>query len=138
MEEMIALSIDLHLFMIGLTVLLALYNIFASFTLKDEVAYINRMKYLHLQYMVLVSTVVFTGITVMAVNHFVYHFTWVLMIVAVSVIYFTSIKKHIHRKHAHTDSESSMARFRSFVKKKYIADIGIIAIVTLISFALRS
>ena len=134
MEGMIKMSINLHLFIIGATILLALYNIYASYNLKDETIYINRMKYIQPQYLVLVSAVMFTGITVMAVNHFVLKPSLILMIIAVLVIYFTSTKLHMIRKDAHTHDIQEMNYLRGFVKKKYMTDIALIVFVASVSF----
>ena len=133
MEQMITMSINLHLFIIGATMLLALYNIYASYNLKDETIYINRMKYIQPQYLSLVTAVMFTGITVMAVNHFVIKPSLILMIIAVLVIYFTSTKLHMIRKHAHTNDIQEMNYLRGFVKKKYIGDIVLMVLVGVVS-----
>lgn len=137
MEQMITMSINLHLFIIGITILLAIYNIYASSSIKDEVVYINRMKYIQPQYLSLVTAIVFTGITVMAVNHFVLKPSLILMIIAVLVIYFTSIKKHMIRKYANTNDPDAMSYLRGFVKKKYIGDVVLIVLVGGVSFMLR-
>ena len=134
MEQMITMSINLHLFIIVSTILLALYNIYASYNLKDEVKYINRMKYIQPQYLSLVTAVMFTGIIVMAVNHFVIKPSLILMIIAVLIIYFTSTKLHMIRKHVHTHDIQEMNYLRGFVTKKYMVDIALIVIVAGVSF----
>ncbi len=134
MEQMITMSINLHLFIISITILLAFYNIYASNKLENETIYINRMKYIQPQYLSLVTAIVFTGITVMAVNHFVLKSSLVLMIIAVLWIYFTSTKMHMIRKFANTTDKESMNYFRSYVKKKYIVDIVLMFLVGGISF----
>jgi hypothetical protein len=137
MEQMITMSINLHLFMIGATILLAIYNIYATIKLEDETLYINRMKYIQPQYLSLVTAVVFTGITVMAVNHFVLKPSLILMIIAVLWIYFTSTKMHMIRKFTNTTDSDSMDYFRSYVKKKYIGDIILIGLVVIVSFMIK-
>ncbi len=137
MEQMITMSINLHLFIIGATILLALYNIYASYSLKDEVKYINRMKYMQPQYLALVTTIAFTGIIVMAVNHFVIKPSLILMIIAILIIYFTSIKKHMIRKYANTNNPENMLYLRGFIKKKYVGDILLIILVGSASFMMR-
>ncbi|HIP59124.1 MAG TPA: hypothetical protein EYH01_01690 [Campylobacterales bacterium] len=134
MGQMITMSINLHLFIIGATILLALYNVYASYSLKDETKYINRMKYIQPQYLSLVTAVMFTGITVMAVNHFVIKPSLILMIIAVLIIYFTSTKMHMIRKNAHTNDMAEMNYFRGFVKKKYLGDVALIVLVGVVSF----
>jgi len=137
MEQMITMSINLHLFIIAATILLAFYNIYASNKLENETVYINRIKYIQPQYLSLVTAIVFTGITVMAVNHFVLKPSLILMIVAVLWIYFTSIKLHMIRKFANTEDKESMDYFRSYVKKKYMVDIVLMLVVGGISFLIR-
>ena len=136
MEQMISMSINLHLFMIGATILLALYNIYASYNLKDETIYINRMKYIQPQYLSLVTAIMFTGITVMAVNHFVLKPSLVLMVIAILIIYFTSTKLHMIRKYANTNDTDSMDYLRGYIKKKYMGDIALMIFVVGIAFML--
>ena len=134
MEQMITMSINLHLFIIGATILLALYNIYVSYNLKDETIYINRMKYIQPQYLSLVTAIMFTGITVMAVNHFVIKPSLIFMIIAILIIYFTSVKKHLIRKFANTNDPDAMSYLRGFVKKKYIGDVVLMVLVGVVSF----
>jgi Na+-translocating ferredoxin:NAD+ oxidoreductase RnfG subunit len=134
MEQMITMSINLHLFIIGATILLALYTIFASNSIKSENIYINRIKYIQPQYLSLVTAIAFTGITVMAVNHFVLKTSLILMVIAVLIVYFTSTKLHMIRKHANTKDIQEMNYLRGFVKKKYIGDVVLIVLVGIVSF----
>ena len=134
MEQMITMSINHHLFIIGATILLALYTIYNSVALKNELTYINRIKYIQPQYLSLVTAIAFTGITVMAVNHFIIKPSLILMVIAVAIIYFTSTKLHMIRKHANTNDIPQMNYLRGFVKKKYIGDIVLIVLVGVVSF----
>jgi Ca2+/Na+ antiporter len=133
MNEMLTMAINLHLFIITMTIVLALYIIYASKSLVDNTKYINRMKYLQPQYMMLVSSIVFTGIAVMAVEHFQFRPTLILMILAALYIYFTSIKKHMLRKQTNTDNMEDMKFLRSYIKSKYIKDITAIVVVAMVS-----
>jgi len=123
--------------MIGATILLALYTIFASNSIKGEIAYINRIKYIQPQYLSLVTAIAFTGITVMAVNHFVLKASLIFMVIAVLIIYFTSIKLHMIRKHANTNDIQEMNYLRGFVKKKYIGDVILMIVVGVIGFLIE-
>ena len=122
--------------MIGATILLALYTIFVSNKIKDETTYINRIKYTNPQYLSVVSAIAFTGIIVMAVNHFVLKPSLVLMVITVLFIYFTSIKLHMRRKHTNTNDKEEVSNLRKSVKKKYIWDIVLILLVGTVSFML--
>ncbi len=137
MNEMITMSINLHLFIIVAAILLALYNIYASYKLEDETIYINRMKYIQPQYLMIISAIIFTGVTVMAVSYFNLRISLVIMIIAVLWMLYTSIKKHIIRKDTNTNDKESMQNFREFVKKKYTIDIALMLVVGVVSFALR-
>ena len=137
MNEMITMSINLHLFIIAATILLALYNIYASNKLENEVTYINRMKYIQPQYLMLTSAIIFTGVTVMAANHFNLRISLVIMTAAVLWMLYTSVKKHMIRKNSNTNDKESMQTFRAYVKKKYTIDIVLMLVVGAVSFALR-
>jgi len=136
MEQMITMSINLHLLMIGATILLALYTIFVSNKIKDETAYINRIKYTQPQYLSLVSAVAFTGIIVMAVNHFTLKPSLILMVITVLIVFFTSIKLHMQRKQVNTTDISQISDLKKAVKKKYIVDVVLIVLVGAVSFML--
>ncbi len=137
MNEMITMSINLHLFIIAATILLALYNIYASNKIENEAIYINRMKYIQPQYLMITSAIVFTGAVVMAVNHFNLRISLVIMIIAVLWMFYTSIKKHTLRQNSNTNDKESMQVFRRYVKKKYTIDIVLMLVVGAVSFALR-
>ncbi len=134
---MITMSINLHLFIIAATILLALYNIYASNKIENEAIYINRMKYIQPQYLMITSAIVFTGAVVMAVNHFNLRISLVIMIIAVLWMFYTSIKKHTLRQNSNTNDKESMQAFRRYVKKKYTIDIVLMLVVGAVSFALR-
>lgn len=133
MAEMLSMAINLHLFMIGSTILLAMYMIYASKRIDDNILYINRIKYLQPQYLILVASIIFTGVTVMAVEHFDFRPTLVLMIIAVLIIYYSSIKKHMLRKQTDTNNLEDMKFLRNHVSKKYIIDIFLMLMVGIIS-----
>jgi len=137
MEQMISMSINLHLFMIGATILLALYTVFVSNKIKDETTYINRIKYTLPQYLSLVAAIAFTGITVMAVNHFVFKLSLILMIFTVLFIFFTSTKLHFIRKNTKTDDDNQMIQLRKSVKKKYLLDVLLAVVVGIVSFMVK-
>ncbi len=137
MNEMITMSINLHLLIIVAAILLALYNIYASYKIENEITYINRMKYIQPQYLMIISAIVFTGVTVMAASYFNLRISLVIMIIAISWMFYTSIKKHIIRKDTNTNDKESMQQFREFVKKKYTIDITLMLVVSMASFALR-
>jgi hypothetical protein len=133
MNEMLSMAISLHIFIISMTILVALYMIYASKKLKDSIKYINRIKYLQPQYLMLVSSIVFTGIAVMAVEHFDFRPSLILMIIAVLFIYFTSIKIHMLRKQTNSDLDADMQFLREYVTSKYLKDIALIVVVAIIS-----
>ncbi len=133
MAEMLSMAINLHLFIIGSTILFAVYMIYASKRIDDNISYINRIKYLQPQYLMLVTSIAFTGIAVMAVEHFDFRPTLVLMIIAVLIIYYSSIKKHMLRKQTDTDNLEDMKFLRNHVSKKYIIDIFLMLMVGIIS-----
>ncbi len=137
MNEMITMSINLHLFIIVATILLALYSIYTSNKIENETTYINKMKYIQPQYLMITSAIVFTGAVVMAVNHFNLQISLVIMIIAVLWMFYTSIKKHLIRQNSDTNDKESMRTFRAYVKKKYTIDIVLMLLVGAVSFALR-
>lgn len=136
MNEMISLSINIHLFLIAVTIFAALYAIYSTKSVDNPVQFVNRMKFFQPQYLVILTALGFTGITVMAVNMFVIKLNLIVMIIALVALYATSIKKHAARKAVNTNDAESVQYFRKYVSKKYMIDIAVLVAASILSFAL--
>jgi hypothetical protein len=133
MQEMITTSINIHLTLIFITILTAIYGIYTVKKVKDSTKLINKIKYLQTQYILTVSALFFTGITVMAVNHFSIKPNLIIMIIAIIYILYSSIKLHMIRKNTNTNKSPQMEYFKEYVNKKYTTDVIIIIATALIS-----
>ncbi len=123
MQETILLSISLHIFVISITLILALYLLFNAFFEKDFIKFYNRQKFLYTQFNILIGAIFFTGIIVMAMNQFNFRPAVWIMIIAFLIMVFMTIKLKFARYHLKKNDLNSYNNFRNFVKKKYLLDI---------------
>ncbi len=122
MEQMITMAIQLHIGFIILSLLLASYVYFVAGKFED-VKYAQNYEKTYAWYLMAISIVGFTGIVVMAVELFAFHWSVVWMIVIFIIMILTSVKVHQLFKKTHRFDEESILAFSQFAKKKYLSDI---------------
>lgn len=126
MEELLITAIKFHIyFLIGM-VIAALINLYFIFTSKE---FSKKVKKVNPAYYGLFASVAFTGVIILAVYHLHMTHTVYMMIVAWLVIFVMSMK--LFKKYKY----GTPAEYREFAKKKYILDIALISIVTIIVYA---
>ncbi len=122
MEEMITMAIQLHVGFIILALLLASYIYFVVGKF-DSVKYAQKYEKTYSWYLMSLSIIGFTGLVVMAVEKFAFHWSFVWMIFIFFIMIFTSIKVHKLFKNTNRFDKDSIILFSSFAKKKYLFDI---------------
>lgn len=132
MEEMVTLSIRLHLIFVILLVLLLGINLY---WLKSDRTFLNLSKRLELlapQYYIVLSAIFFTGLIVMAVRQF--SFSWAVweMIAVWIVLIIFGIRGHKAYKKVKR-SELSSNEYKALAIRKYTVVLALIAF-TLILF----
>jgi hypothetical protein len=129
MDEMITLSTQLHLFFVGLLFLLIGAN---SYLLKKESSFVRLSKRLELlapQYFIVLFTIFFTGLIVMAVHQFA--FSWAVweMIVAWVLVLVLGIRRHRAYKQLKR-FECTPEQYKTFAFRHYVSE-GVIVLVSL-------
>ena len=132
MEEMVTLSMQLHLIFVFLFVVLLGINLYL---LKSDKTFFNLSKRLELlapQYYIVLAAIFFTGLIVMAVRQF--SFSWAVweMIAVWIVLIAFGIRGHKAYKKVKR-SELSSAEYKAFALRKYSIDLALVAL-TLILF----
>jgi len=134
MNEMISMSIGIHIFFAFLTLLLAMVNLFVVKSYNEYIAMTKKFELFSPMYYLSLSVVVFTGSVVLAVfkfhaNHAVY-----LMIFTSLVVIVGAFKTHKLFKKTRIKDTNSQEVFKKFAIKKYILDILLIAITIALAF----
>ncbi len=126
-QEMILLSVDLHLLFVILLILVKIRVLFLL-NKRDKSGYFAKKYEAWALYdRALLSTLFFSGITVMAVRHFsVAWQVWLMVVVSTLMIYLT-IQEFIRYKY---DKDLT---FINFAKKKYIIEIVAILLICIVS-----
>lgn len=128
MEEMISLSLQLHLVFIGAFIVLLGANIYL---LRSDKTFFNLSKRLELlapQYYIVLSAIFFTGLIVMAVRQFSFSWTVWLMIGAWVFLIAFGIRGHKIYKKA-KQANITPSEYTTFALRKYWIDALLVAVV---------
>ena len=122
MEEMITMAIQLHIGFIILALLLASYIYFVVGKF-DNLKYAQKYEKTYSWYLMSLSVIGFTGLVVMAVEKFAFHWSFIWMIFIFFIMIFTSVKVYKLFKNTDRFDKDSITLFSTFAKKKYLLDI---------------
>lgn len=136
MEEMVTLSIRLHLIFVVLLVLLLGINLYL---LKSDKTFFNLSKRLELlapQYYIVLSAIFFTGLIVMAVRQF--SFSWIVweMVVVWIVLIAFGIRAHKAYKKVKR-SELSSDTYKALAIRKYTVDLVLIVLTFILFYGVH-
>jgi nitrate reductase gamma subunit len=122
MEEMITMAIQLHIGFIILALLLASYIYFVVGKF-DNLKYAQKYEKTYSWYLMSLSVIGFTGLVVMAVEKFAFHWSFIWMIFIFFIMIVTSVKVYKLFKNTDRFDKDSITLFSTFAKKKYLLDI---------------
>ncbi len=133
--ELIEMATDLHLIFVLTTIFVAVVSFFFIFSDKDFRAFSKWVESIALQYYFMLGSLFFTGLILWTTESFVLHWKIFMMVGAMVVILFTSIRLHrIYKKTRLNDIPSQLA-FKSYAKRKYLADIALLVGTAAIAYA---
>jgi len=135
MTDMIKMAIEIHLFSIFLILAIILWALFVLKSDKKFEVLSKKYEAVSLYYRAVLGALFFTGLVVMAVAKFDVSMMVYVMVLVTLIMIATTIKENVVYKSAHIKDLSSQKRFKSFAKKKYIADFIMIAVTGGISYA---
>jgi len=125
MQEMIHLSIQLHLIFIFLLIALIGVNIYL---LKKEMPFgylSKRLELLAPQYYIALSAIFFTGLLVMAVRHF--SVSWSVWVMSVAWIFLLVFGIRGHKMYKKVKRfEVQPQSYKAFILRNYSIDMGVI------------
>lgn len=136
MEELVALSVQLHLIFIGLLLGLIVANMYL---LKRDQTFFKlsrRLELLAPQYYIVLSAIFFTGIIVMAIKQFAFSFAVWEMIVVWVLLVGLGIRGHkVYKKVEPT--ETSQNAYKKVALKKYTLDAVLIIVVFILAYGVH-
>jgi hypothetical protein len=135
MNDLISMSITLHIIFIVLALLLALLSLVFINQDREFRGFSNRVESVALQYYFMLAALFFTGLVVFGATGLVVTWQVVMMVGALGWIIFTSAKLHqVFKRTREVDIESQKL-FKMYARKKYMTDIALIIIVAVIMYA---
>ena len=134
MNELVSMSVEIHLFFVFLTLVLAVINLFVVKSCSDYIKMTKKFELFSPLYYLSLSVVIFTGSVVLAVfkfhaNHAVY-----LMIFTSLIVIIGAFKAYKLFKKTRVRDINSQEIFRKFAVKKYLLDIALILVTTILTF----
>jgi len=135
MQELIEMSLKLHVAFIAGAFLLAVLSYFFIDQDKDFRGFSKRVETLSLQYYFMLAALFFTGLVVFGATGL--EITWqvLMMIAALGWIVYSSVKLHRLFKRTREVDIESQKRFKIYAKRKYLTDIGLILAVSAVMYA---
>jgi len=130
-EITILWSINLHIFIFSLVVVMALMMLFFAFKTKSFNSFFDKYRFWFPQYNIMVTALAFTGVAVMGMRKFDFGWNVWFMILIWLVIVGMSIKSKIETRKITNNPKTHLA-FRKFSKKKYSLDIILLMLTYLI------
>lgn len=134
MQDMIEMSIMLHVVFIYAMVFLGCINLYFILRGDGFVNFTKKIKFVSPQYYMMLSAIFFTGLIVLGVSRFDMTWSIVLMIIAWLLIFILSIKSFKIYKRTHIKNIDSQNAYKKFAIKKYSIDIFLLVIVSIISY----
>jgi len=136
MNEMISMSVDIHIFFVFLMLVLAVMNIFVVKSYNDYVKMTKKIEFFSPLYYLSLSVVIFTGSVVLAVYKFRTNLAVFFMIFVSLIIIVSAVKNHKLFKKTRMRDIKSQEVFKSFATKKYLLDIVLMSIAIVLAFVL--
>ncbi len=115
-------SIDLHIFIFWLTIILGLVLITFTFTVKNFTSFYNKHQLWFPQYNILIASIAFTGIIVMAMENFMFG-VWVWLMIFIWLILLAMAIKLKLEIYKITNEIATQERFRKIARFKYSLDM---------------
>lgn len=137
MDELVKLSIKLHVIFIYAMILLACINLALIALNKDFLTFTKKVRFFAPQYYMLLAAIFFTGLLVFAVTRFYLSLSVFLMIMSWLIIFVLSLKSHKVYKRTHPKDEEATKAYKKLVLRKYTLDMVLLAGVTLITYWLN-
>ncbi len=136
MDELVSLSIQIHIFFLFLTLLFAIVSFFVVKSSKEYINMTKKFEFFTPLYYLNLSIVIFTGFVILAVFKFHTNYSVYFMLLSSIAIIIGAFKVYKLFKKTRVKDINSQELFRQFAIKKYLFDIVIILITAIFGFVL--
>lgn len=134
MDELLRMSIGLHLLFVVATMAMAALHVSLLWFIKDFQSLGKKIHALIPAYYFMLSCLFFTGLIAWAVLHFHFSHAVVTMVVAWMLLLGGSIKGYgLFKRTKFSSEEAVRQRFVAFAKKKYLFDLCVLALLVAIA-----
>ncbi len=137
MNELISLSIKIHIFFVFVTLLICMINFYIMKSYSDYIAMTKKYEFFSPLYYLSLSVVIFTGLVVLAVYKFHTNYSVYLMILTSIVIIVGAFKNHKLFKQTIVKDINSQEIFKNFAIKKYFIDILAMIFTIILAFIVK-
>ena len=135
MAEMISMALMLHGSAIVLILLLLVLLVLHFRKEREFKPFAIKCEQLSLYYKATLGALFFTGLVVMGVAMFDVSWSVYVMVLVMLYMIATSVKEHMAYKMTHIKDIESQKTFKAYAKKKYITDIMMIVVVSVVTYA---
>ena len=137
MEELIRLSINLHVIFIVLLIVLIAMMLYLLKSDKDFLKISKKLELITPQYYIVLTAIFFTGLIVWAVTKFAFSLA-VLVMVALwlySIVF--GIKNYKVYKKMQKKDAFAQAEYKQLAQKKYVIELGLLVAVSALAYGLH-
>lgn len=137
MEELIRLSINLHVIFIALLIVLIVIMLYLLKSDKDFLRISKKLELITPQYYIVLTAIFFTGIIVWAVTKFAFSISILVMVVMwLSSIVF-GIKNYKVYKKMQKINPLEQNAYKQLARKKYAIELGLLLAVSILAYGLH-
>ena len=135
MEELLKITVNVHVFFILGTMILAVINLLVVTNTQEFSVVVRRANFLLPMYYMFLSAVIFTGLILMGIAHFSMTFSVALMILVWMIIFVLTIKSYKALKKTRTSKDPAFkVQYLWFAKRKWATDLVLIVLITLFAW----
>ena len=135
MEELLKMTVDVHVIFIMATMIMAAINVLVVNSTSEFTILGKRASFLLPMYYMCLSGVIFTGLILMGISHFNFTLSISLMLIVWLVIFVLTIKSYKALKRTRISNDPLLKRqFVWFVKRKWVTDLVLIVLITLFAW----
>lgn len=138
MEELMSASVNLHIAFVAIMILMACFNLYLIVKKTEFSEFSKKVHSIAPLYYMIMAALIFTGLIAMGVNHMALTLHVTLMIIAWFIIFILSMKAYKKYKKTKINPRDTALQsdYKSFAKKKYIIDISLMILITMITYLL--
>ena len=137
MNELLSMSIKIHIFFVFITLLIAIINFYIMKNYQNYIAMTKKYEFFTPLYYLSLSIIIFTGFVILAVYKFQMSYSIYFMVFTSIVIIVGAFKNHKLFKQTRVKDINSQKIFKQFAIKKFLLDIIFIVLAIILAFIVK-